>query len=263
MKGAKNWDLYGQLPDSLPDEEILAHYDATPAAADRRRYCWNGWDFELPAGVFQPGAISRLTHDRLLDGRFPVADMRYAAMGVGLGVEAVVAGRCGARSIHALDVHEESVSTATRHYKRIVGDGGPPFVGLVSDLWETLPDGIQFDVVTFNAPFIDLRLSEDPYILRNRCVGSQLATRFFHQTTSRRLLAPGGVIYFTVSNIHRLQDIVAMPLRAGFDVEALHIEEWLDWPGPSTVQTYLLACRNLTASGQTRRSFGHLLRSGS
>jgi release factor glutamine methyltransferase len=245
--GARNWDLYAQLPASLPEEEILEHYDVTPAAAERRSYRWNGWDFELPAGVFQPGAISRLLHDRLLDGRFPVAGLRYAAMGVGLGVEAVVAGKCGARSVHALDVHEASVSAASRHYKRIVGGGGPPFVGIVSDLWEMLPDGIQFDVVTFNAPLIDLRLSEDPYILRNRCVGIELATRFFHQMTSKRLLAPGGVTYLTVSNIHRLRDVVAMSLHAGFDVEALHVEEWLDWPGPSLVQTYLLGCRNLTA----------------
>jgi hypothetical protein len=79
-------------------------------------------------------------------------------------------------------------------------------------------------------------------------VGIELAARFFHQMASRRLLARGGVTYLTVSNIHRLRDVVAMSLHAGFDVEALHIEEWLDWPGPSIVQTYLLGCRNLAAS---------------
>jgi release factor glutamine methyltransferase len=244
MQGPKNWDLYAQLPDPLPEDEILEHYDLAPAASRRRWYSWNGWDFELPAGVFEPGAISALIHDRLLDGRIPVAGRRYAAMGVGLGVEAVVAGSRGASSVHALDVHDASVDAATRHYQRIIGDGGPPFVGLVSDLWETLPCGVQFDVVTFNAPLIDVRLSEDPHILRNRCAGITLAARFFDQTTSRKLLAPGGVIYIMVSNIHRVRDVVAMPLHVGFDVEAFHIEQWLDWPGPSVVQTYLLACSN-------------------
>jgi hypothetical protein len=91
-------------------------------------------------------------------------------------------------------------------------------------------------------------------------VGTELAARFFHQMTSRTLLAPKGVVYLTVSNIHRLRDIVAMSLHADFDVEALHIEEWLDWSGPSTVQTYLLACRNPTASEATLRPFGHSTR---
>ncbi|CAM5449616.1 methyltransferase [Streptomyces violaceorubidus] len=43
-------------------------------------------------------------------------------MGVGLGVEAVTAGIRGAREIHALDVHPESVAAATRHYRRLAGE---------------------------------------------------------------------------------------------------------------------------------------------
>jgi release factor glutamine methyltransferase len=236
---AKNWDLYGLLPSTLSAEEILAAYDVAPSTAERRSYLWNGWDFDLPPGVFKPGTTSRLLHDRLLNGTLPLADLRYAAMGVGLGVEAVVAGVRGAATVYALDIHEESVHTTARHYSRIVGDGGPPFVGVISDLWEELSDEVQLDVVTFNPPFIDVRLSDDPYIVRNRCMGYGLAARFFDQLVSRRLLAAGGVVYLTLSNTEPLRDIVAMALRAGFDVEALHVE---DWPATS-VQTYLFALR--------------------
>lgn len=239
MRVAKNWDLHALLPSTLSPGEIFAAYDVAPPTEERRSYRWNGWDFDLPPGVFQPGTTSRLLHDRLLDGTLPLANLTYAAMGTGLGVEAVVAGVRGATTVYALDIHEESVRTTARHYWRIVGDGGPPFVGVISDLWEELLDGVQLDVVTFNPPFIDVPLSDDPYIVRNRCMGAGLASRFFDQLVSRRLLAAGGVVYLTLSNTEPLRDIVAMALHAGFDVEALHVDN----SSGTSVQTYLLALR--------------------
>jgi release factor glutamine methyltransferase len=161
-------------------------------------------------------------------------------MGVGLGVEAVVAGVRGARAVYALDIHEESVRTTAQQYSRIVGDGGPPFVGVISDLWQALPHDIQFEVVTFNPPFIDVRLSSDPYIIRNRCMGRELAARFFEELASRRLLAPGGTAYLTLSNVEPLRSIVALALHTGFEVEALHTEESLD-EAEIPVSTFLLA----------------------
>jgi release factor glutamine methyltransferase len=250
VRVAKNWDLHALLPDTLPAEQILAAYDLTPASPGSRAYRWNGWDFELSPGVFEPGEGSRLLHDRLLDGTLPLAGLRYAAMGVGLGVEAVVAGVRGASTVHALDVHEESVRTTARHYARIVGDGGPPFVGVVSDLWQDLPDDARFDVVTFNPPLIDVRLSEDPDVVRNRCMGVGLALRFFDQIASRRLLAPGGVVYLTLASTEPLREVVAMALHAGFDVEALHVSDRPAGSGRS-VRTYLLALS--AGSGPTCR----------
>lgn len=244
LGGASNWDLHALLPSTLSPNEILAACEVAPPPAERRTYQWNGWNFDLPPGVFQPGTTSRLLHNRLLDGTLPVSGLRYAAMGVGLGVEAVVAGLHGARTVYALDIHEESVRTTARHYARIVGDEGPPFVGLVSDLWQALPRGVEFDVVTFNPPFIDVRLSDDPYILRNRCMGARLAMRFFEQLTSQRVLARHGVLYMMLANTEPLRDIVAMALRASFNVEALHKED----SSPNSVRTYLLALRQGTAS---------------
>jgi release factor glutamine methyltransferase len=240
VPGATNWDLYANLPATLPVEDIVAAYDLTPGHLNSDdTYSWNGWDFELAPGVFSPGSASRLIHDRLLDGRIPVAGRRYAAMGVGLGVEIVVAGLGGAKSLHALDIHEESVRMTLCNYARIVGGGGPRLVGLVSDLWQALPTGVQFDVVTFNAPFVDFPLSSDPAIVRSRCMGTALADRFFDELSSRTIIAPDGVAYLMLSNAEPIQDIVAMALRAGFNVESAHVEHSSD----TRLETHLLALR--------------------
>lgn len=233
---ATGWELHERLPHTLPPTEIRAINNPSRAIHDHRTYAWNGWEFDLPPGVFHPGETSRLVHTRLLDGTLPVAGLRYAAMGAGLGVEAVVAGVRGARAVHALDVHPESVRTAARHYARIVG-AEPPLHPVVADVWEGFPDGVQVDVVTFNPPAIELPLSDDPEIVRNLCVGRDIAARFFDQLVSRDLLAPGGVVYLIVSNTAPLRDIVALALAAGFDAEVRHVE---DWPGDD-VQTYLFA----------------------
>ncbi|SMD25966.1 class I SAM-dependent methyltransferase [Kibdelosporangium aridum] len=243
---ATGWELHSRLPHTLPAEEIRAINNPSRAIHEHRTYHWNGWDFDLPPGVFHPGETSRLVHSRLLDGTLPVTGLRYAAMGAGLGVEAVVAGVRGARVVYALDVHPESVRTTARHYERIVGTDGPPLVPLVADVWEGFPDGEQVDVVTFNPPAIELPLTDDPEIVRNLCLGRDIAARFFGQLVARDLLAPGGVVYLILSNTAPLRDIVAMALESGFGAEVVHVE---DWPGDN-VQTYLFALRRESQTGE-------------
>ena len=223
---AKNWELHAVLPATVSLETIRATYDLGATNATGAVYRWNGWTFDVPPGVFVPGAANTFLCGLMLDGTLPLEGLRYAAMGAGLGVEAVVAGVRNARSVHALDIHEESVRAAARHYDRIVGRRGPPFLGIAGDLWDGVADGAQFDVVTFNPPLIDIRLSDDPYIVRNRCIGPGLAQRFFDQLRARSLLAAGGVVYLAVSNTSPLRDVVAMALRAGYDAEALAVRQW-------------------------------------
>lgn len=237
---ATDWELHSQLPATVGLEAILTAHDVHATNPHGTVYRWNGWTFEVPPGVFDPGDTNRFLCGLLLDQTLPVAGCRYAAMGAGLGVEVVTAGVCGARSVHAFDVHQESVEVAGRHYARIVGPAGPPFTGIVGDLWDGLSDATQFDVVTFNPPLIDVRLSDDPYIVRNRCVGPGLAQRFFDQVRTRSLLAPGGVIYLTLTNTSPLRDVVAMALHAGFHAWVLAV---LDWP-VDRVCTFLIALRD-------------------
>ncbi|MFL9655063.1 hypothetical protein ACJ7VE_15255 [Streptomyces sp. PB17] len=132
--------LVEQLPPPLPADRIIALNQPKADLHTTRSYEWNGWTFDVPPGVFIPGWTSRLIHERVRDGRIETRGLRYAAMGVGLGVEAVAAGVRGAREIHALDVHPESVAAATGHYRRLVGERpGTTFLPAVSDVFDAFP----------------------------------------------------------------------------------------------------------------------------
>ncbi|MBR8743065.1 methyltransferase [Nocardiopsis sp. MG754419] len=96
--------LLDRLPPPLPADRIVALNRPKVDLHTHRSYAWNGWDFEVPPGVFLPGATSRMIHQRVLDDDIDVRGRSYAAVGVGLGVEAVVAGVRGAARVHALDV---------------------------------------------------------------------------------------------------------------------------------------------------------------
>jgi release factor glutamine methyltransferase len=237
---ATNWDLHAVLPTTVSLDTILATHDVSATNATGAVYRWNGWTFDVPPGVFEPGATNRFLSGLMLDGTLPLEGLRYAAMGAGLGVEAVVAGVRKARRVHALDVHDESVRAATLHYDRIVGRRGPPFIGIAADLWDGVPDGTQFDVITFNPPLIDVKLSDDPYIVRNRCMGPALAQRFFDQLRARGLLAADGVVYLTITNTSPLRDVVAMALHSGYDAQALAVRNW----AVDGVHTFLIALRD-------------------
>ncbi|KUH39622.1 methyltransferase [Streptomyces kanasensis] len=219
--------MLDSLPDTLPGDEILALNSAQSDIHTERTYDYNGWTFTLPPGVFKPGDTSRIVHDRLLDGTIPVTGRSYAAMGVGLGVEAVIAGTLGAREVYAVDVHPDSVAAAAGHYARIVGDRSDTvFRPLVSNLFEEFPDSARLDVVTFNPPAVSKRTSDDPTVVRNVCVGAEIVLRFFDQIVTRDLLAPDGEIHLIVSNTAELKRIVAHAVDAGFRPVVLHRQTW-------------------------------------
>jgi release factor glutamine methyltransferase len=220
--------LLDSLPETLPRDEILALNSGSKSDIHTERtYTYNGWTFTLPPGVFKPGDTSRIVHDRILDGTIPVEGRSYAAMGVGLGVEAVIAGSLGAREVHAVDVHPDSVATAAAHYERIVGDRtGTVFRPLVSNLFEGFPDFARLDVITFNPPAVSARTSDDPTVVRNVCVGAGIVTRFFDQIVTRDLLAPDGGVYLIVSNTAELKRIVGHGIDAGFRPVVLHRQTW-------------------------------------
>ncbi|ORT57234.1 methyltransferase [Streptomyces sp. CB03238] len=219
--------LLDALPDTLPRDEILAINSSKSDIHTHRTYSYNGWTFELPPGVFKPGDTSRIIHDRLLDGTIPLKGRSYAAIGAGLGVEAVIAGVMGAREVYAADVHPDSVAAAAAHYERIVGDRPETvFRPLVSNLFEEFPSSARLDVITFNPPAVSTRTSDDPTVVRNVCVGIDIVTRFFDQITDRDLLAPDGEIHLIVSNTSELKNIVAYAIEAGFRPEITHRQTW-------------------------------------
>ncbi|MFC4496347.1 methyltransferase [Streptomyces ovatisporus] len=241
---ARAWALHETLPHTLPAHEIISLNTPKADLHTWRTYAYKEWTFDLPPDVFMPGETSRMIHDRILDGTIPVSGRSYAAMGAGLGVEAVVAGLRGAKEIHAVDVDPESVRAMTEAYERIVGDRpGTLFHPWVSDLFEGVPDGAQFDVVTFNPPAVRETVSDDPAVVRNVCVGIGIARQFFDQIVQRDLLTDDGEIYFIVSNTSELRDIVAYAIEAGFFPEVIHHQTW----DTDDVQTFLFTLRRIAA----------------
>ncbi|MDO0939114.1 methyltransferase [Streptomyces sp. DG2A-72] len=239
------WALHESLPHTLPADEILAVNKPKPELHTHRMYTYNGWSFELPPGVFMPGETSRMVHDRLLDGTIPVAGRSYAAMGVGLGVEAVAAGIREAREIYAIDVDPDSVKAVADHYARIVGERpGTAFHPLVSDLFDELPDSAKVDVITFNPPAVRETVSDDPTVVRNVCVGKDIAVRFFDQIVQRDLLADDGEVYLIVSNTADIRDIIKYAIESGFAPEVIHRQTW----DTDNVQTYLFRMRRNMAA---------------
>ena len=232
-------ELLEQLPGPLPVPQIIALNQPKVDLHTYRDYQWNGWDFEVPPGVFLPGATSRMIHERLLDGTIEVRDKVYAAMGAGLGVEAVVAGLRGAREVYAIDVHPGSVETTRRHYERLVGRrAGTRFVPVVADVFDGFPDGVKLDVVTFNPPAVSQPVSEDPDVVRNVCVGTPLLITFFEQLTGRNLLAPGAEVFVVASNTADLRGIARAAMAHGLRPEVHHLHEWDD-----AVRTYVFRLR--------------------
>jgi len=232
----RDWNLHASLPATLPEGEIRALHETADNASPPERYAWNGWRFDLGDGVFIPGPASEIAHECLLDETIPVAGRAYAAMGVGLGVELVVAAERGASMVCGIDIHAASVRTAASNYERIIGPTGPPLIELVSDLWDVVPAGLQFDVVTFNPPFSEIEVA-DPEVRRMRAGGLRLAERFLNQTAVGGMLAPGARIYLTLANTEPMREIVAIALHRGFSVEAIAERAEPDSP----VRTSLLA----------------------
>ncbi|WP_020579973.1 ATP-binding cassette domain-containing protein [Actinopolymorpha alba] len=235
--------LLAQLPPPLPPEQIIELNQPKADLHTTRHHEWNGWTFETPPGVFMPGWTSRMIHDRLLDGRIEVRGRRYAAMGVGVGVEAVAAGVRGAREIYAIDVHPGSVAATIRHYERLVGEHPETsLIPVVGDLFGGLPDGVRLDVITFNPPAVSQIVSDDPAVVRNVCVGASLLARFFAQINDRNLLAPDGEVFLIVSNTADLRAIIRDALGQGFIPEINYLHDWQDG-----VLTFLF---RLTRGGQ-------------
>lgn len=128
-----------------------------------------------------------------------------------------------------MDIHAESVETAARHYRRLVGArGGTDFVPVVGDMFDGLAPGVRLDVITFNPPAVSQRVSDDPAVVRNVCAGAPLVARFFTRIRDRDLLADGGEVFLVVSNTADLRTIVGDALDQGFTAEIDHLHDWQD-----------------------------------
>ncbi len=215
------------LPPPLPAERIVELNRPRGDLHTTRSYSWNGWDLEVPPGVFRPGLTSAMIFDRVLSGEIEVRGRRYLAMGCGLGVEVAAAAARGAADVYAVDVHPASVALAVDNACRLA-PGETRVHGVVADLLDGFPPDAQVDVVTFNPPAVSRPVSEDPDVVRNVCAGAPLLERFFDQLEARVVLAPGAEVYVIASNTADLRTIVGHGVEHGFVPEVALRHDWND-----------------------------------
>lgn len=214
------------LPPPLPPARIAELNRPDGTLHTTRTHRWNGWDLDVPPGVFRPGLTSAMVADRVLSGEIETRGREHLAMGCGLGLEVVAAGLRGAGHVYAVDVHPASVETAVRHHARLAGGEG--CTGVVADLLDGVPDGIGIDVVTFNPPAVSVRVADDPEVVRNVCTGPPLLERFFAQLATRDVLAPGAEVFVIASNTADLPALVRDAAGHGFTAEVALRHDWGD-----------------------------------
>ena len=215
-----------ELPAPLPAETVAALNRPDGTLHTTRTRHWNGWDLDVPPGVFRPGLTSEMIADRVLSGEIETRGRRYLAMGCGLGLEVLAAGVRGAAHTYVVDVHPASVETAVGHLDRLVGGAGR--TGIVADLLDGVPDSTVVDVATFNPPAVSVRVDDDPDVVRNVCEGAPLLERFFAQLAERDVLAPDGEVFVIASNTADLPALVGSALRHGFDAGLALRHDWGD-----------------------------------
>lgn len=215
------------LPPPLPAERIVELNRPKGDLHTTRNYRWNGWELDVPPGVFRPGLTSAMIFDRVLSGEIEVRGRRYLAMGCGLGVEVAAAAVRGAADVYAVDVHPDSVAAAAGNARRLAP--GPSRVhAVVADILDGFPQGCQVDVVTFNPPAVSSPVSEDADVVRNVCAGAPLLERFFAQLATRDVLAPGAEVYLIASNTADLPTIAGHAVAHGFAPEIVLRHDWND-----------------------------------
>jgi release factor glutamine methyltransferase len=171
-------------------------------------------EWDLLAGVFPPDGDPG---PGLFASWVPYPDGgSFLEMGCGAGIAAVLAARHGCPRVTATDINAAAVANAHRNAVRHgVAD---QVTTLVSDLFDALPAGQEFDVVFWNSPFIeapeDYRYTRD----LDRAVmdpGYGLVRRFFRDAAGR--LAAGGRIYFGTSDaMGNVDKALAAAADAGF-----------------------------------------------
>ena len=119
---------------------------------------------------------------------------RALDMGCGSGYLALALKQQGVPDVWALDVHEPAISCARRNHEQNPHVG--PLTIAVSDLFDAVPAGLQFDLVTFNQPFA-------PAATEALCGcgsdgGYEISRRFLVEARSR--LAPGGTVVMPFSD---------------------------------------------------------------
>lgn len=216
------YKIYKNLLPPLPKEKIVM--EKVKFVADTwRTYSYKNIDFKLAPSVHQPGISSAMIFDYLYDADLAGKDI--IIMGVGAGVEPVIAAKNNTHKVYAVDVNDKSVETTILNYNELITKKKPDtktlLIPAVSDLFSDFAVTEPVDVITFNSPHTYVPLSDRDDINTNLSVGTTLSTRFFAQITQKQLLKKEGEIIFHLSNTAEMKKIMSYALTEGFAPELL------------------------------------------
>lgn len=181
--------------------------------AEEKEYRYGDMSFSVPAEVVFPGEVSGFIFDKIWTGEIPLVGKRFLAMGVGAGVELVLAYLSGADAVVGSDIDPVSVEASRRNCARHVPSPERELSCVVSDLLNEIPDR-QFDVICFNGPFGVPVISNDR-LERMAYSGPGILQKFLQQMNARDFLAPGGSLYIVCSNTTDIPLFVDYAVEAG------------------------------------------------
>jgi len=151
-------------------------------------------------------------------------DHRLLEMGCGAGVASVLAAQHGCDQVVALDINPAAVENTRRNAARHgVADR---VTALASDLFNALDGTEVFDLIFWNAPFIEAP-EDRPYGKQiERAVfdpGYELQRRFFHEVGPH--LAENGRIYLGISDaMGNPEKMLQVAADAGFEGQKYRME---------------------------------------
>ncbi|MCX2967644.1 MULTISPECIES: methyltransferase domain-containing protein [Streptomyces] len=186
-----------------------------PGVVPRTTFSLLDREWDLLPGVWPP------YHDQgtaLFSSWLPYAEgCRFLEMGCGAGVTSVIAAQRGCGPVVAVDVVPSAVENARRNAARHgVADR---VTALAGDLFAPLEAADTFDLVFWNAPFIEAPEDRSCERELERAIfdpGYALQRRFFREV--QRHLAPGGRVYLGTSEaMGNPRKTLASALAAGFE----------------------------------------------
>jgi release factor glutamine methyltransferase len=183
--------------------EALAQPAYRLYSASLRKWSYDGLDVLVFPGIFHPGwfVTSRMLLDRI--ERTPLDGKRFLELGCGTATQACRAAQLGAIS-YASDVAPAACRNAEINAER----NSLKLHVVASDIFDQLPEGLQFDVIFVNPPFLAHYPEEERDFAF--CCGEEF--EYYISLFSRlgAYLAPGGELIMALAKSCEIDRILAI-----------------------------------------------------
>ncbi len=172
---------------------------------------WKEIELEIFETVYDPCEDSFLLANTLKVEK----GKTFLDMGCGSGIQSVSALHQGAKNALCIDINPKAVKNALHNAKRFGKCGGR-----VSDLFANVSE--KFDVIAFNAPYVESETIEHPITNGGRR-GRAILDSFLHEVPTH--LNPRGVCYFVQSSLNGEEETKAILKALGLNGEIIAREK--------------------------------------